>query len=65
MSNALSSSISASGKQIFWLPKDEHKINTLKRAARSGNYYAALAMKQLRQLSTGAVHNSNVFHPEY
>lgn len=63
MSNALSPSISASGKKIFWLPKDEHKINTLKRAARSGNYYAALAMKQLRQLSTGAVHNSNVFIP--
>lgn len=63
MSNALSPSISASGKKIFWLPKDEHKVNTLKRAARNGNYYAALAMKQLRQLSTGAVHNSNVFIP--
>lgn len=63
MSNALSSSISASGKQIFWLPKDDAKISKLKRAARSGNYYAALAMKQLQQLSTGAVHNSNVFIP--
>lgn len=65
MSNALSSSISASGKKNSCLPKEEHKIKILESAARSGNYYAALAMKQLRQLSTGAVHNSNVFHPEY
>lgn len=63
MSSQQLTSITNSGKPIVFLPKLAKEESDLKRAARNGNYYATLALKQLRELSTGAIHNSNVYIP--
>ncbi len=53
----------SAGKKITFAPSEKENEKLLKKAAREGFYYPALAIKQLNSLSSGAFGKNNVYIP--